>query len=155
MKAPRIISKRGPRVTPDEHRLIVKQARACLRELSKVAYELPPMTRPLTVQTKQTSGRCTGGRNRIVIDVWWLRESGGNLTEYRSIGNSRVIGNFHADPEVVMFAIVAHEVAHHVHRAYSSCAPWYSDSKPHGPTWRYIYSWLRRELVNPLVRIEP
>jgi len=69
-----IRSKRGPNVTPDEHKLVVKFAKQCLREICKKQYEVQmgvtyPKIRPLTyadalkrlqVETKYRNQRSYG-----------------------------------------------------------------------------------------------
>lgn len=146
-----IRNRRAKNVTPAEHAIIKKQAAACMRELSKAEYELPELSRwPMKVQTKHRGQSSYGGDSGITIDVRILRRGLRRFTEYRSIGKHPAIGDIpDADPEVCMFALVAHEVAHYVQHRYLDCRGVYE--RAHGRGWQTLYRRLRTALVNPLV----
>ena len=151
-----IISRRGHNVPADVHKLVVKMAARCMRELSKKDYELPELTLSMEVVTKK-SGQCShAGARGITIDVSEYMRGCDRLWEYKAIANDPVIGAValagHRDN--VLFALVAHEVAHHVQSRYAidMNRAWREKmKKPHGDGWRMIYRWLRRELVNPAI----
>ena len=156
-----IISRRGHNVPADVHKLVVKMAARCMRELSKKDYELPELTDCIEVVTKK-SGQCShAGSRGITIDVSDYMRGFDRLWEYKAIAKDPVIGAVplagHRDN--VLFAVVAHEVAHHVQTAYAmrmayECGKpeWEAMmQKPHGKGWQMIYRWLRRELVNPAI----
>ncbi len=151
-----IISRRGHNVPADVHKLVVKMAARCMRELSKKDYELPPLTRSIAIITKKR-GQCShGSTGGIVIDVSCYMKGHDRFEEYAAIAKDPVIGSIHlaGNRENVLFALVAHEVAHHVQTAYAwkmSDAWAEKMKKPHGDGWRMIYRWLRRELVNPAI----
>lgn len=151
-----IVSRRGHNVPADVHKLVVKMACRCMRELSKKDYELPEMTGSIVVRTKKSSQRSNGGRHGICIDVARYMAGKKYIHEYAAIRSDAVIGGV-ADAgcaENALFSVVAHEVAHHVQRRYHremSLAWREKMHKPHGDGWRMIYRWLRRELVNPQI----
>ena len=151
-----IISRRGNNVPADVHKLVVKMAARCMRELSKKGYELPELTRSIEVRTKKSGQASYGGAVGITIDVSEYMRGCDRLWEYKAIANDPVIGAValagHRDN--VLFALVAHEVAHHVQRRYANSMSFawrVKMKKPHGDGWRMIYRWLRRELVNPAI----
>ena len=156
-----IISRRGNNVPADVHKLVVKMAARCMRELSKKDYELPELTRSIEVRTKK-SGQCShAGSRGITVDITNYMNGHDRYQEYASIAKDPVIGSIflagHRDN--VLFAVVAHEVAHHVQSAYAmrmayECGKFEWEAmmqKPHGKGWQMIYRWLRRELVNPAI----
>lgn len=156
-----IISRRGHNVPADVHKLVVKMAARCMRELSKKGYELPALTRSIEVRTKKSGQASYGGRRGICIDVGDFIRGSKFVWEYAAIRNDAVIGRVRdaGSAENMLFALVAHEVAHHVQRAYAmrmayECGKpeWEAMMrKPHGKGWQMIYRWLRRELVNPAI----
>jgi hypothetical protein len=158
-----IKSKRGSNVTPEEHKLVIKFAKQCLKEICKKQYELEYAGKPvvyaealkrLSVQTKHKGQRSYGGPQRISIDMRYLRNPSYKMTEYSAYATDPVIGEFETnDPELVLFAVVAHEISHHVQMLYG---PWTrylkkTYSKSHGEAFKSIYRELRRTLVNPQV----
>jgi hypothetical protein len=156
-----IISRRGHNVPADVHKLVVKMAARCMRELSKKDYELPELTRSIEVATKKSGQASYGGRHGICIDVGDFIRGSKFVWEYAAIREDAVIGRVRdaGSAENMLFALVAHEVAHHVQRAYAmrmayECGKpeWEAMMrKPHGKGWQMIYRWLRRELVNPAI----
>jgi hypothetical protein len=156
-----IISRRGHNVPADVHKLVVKMAARCMRELSKKDYELPELTGSIIVRTKKSSQRSNGGRHGICIEVARYMAGEDCIYEYAAIRSDAVIGSVAnaGSAENALFSVVAHEVAHHVQRAYAmrmayECGKpeWEAMmQKPHGKGWQMIYRWLRRELVNPAI----
>lgn len=156
-----IISRRGHNVPADVHKLVVKMAARCMRELSKKDYELPELTGSIVVRTKKSSQRSNGGRRGICIDVARYMAGKKYIHEYAAIRSDAIIGGV-ADAgsaENALFSVVAHEVAHHVQRRYAMAMAYECKKfdweammqKPHGKGWQMIYRWLRRELVNPAI----
>ena len=164
-----IKSKRGPNVTPDEHKLVVKFAKQCLREICKKQYEVQigvtyPKVQPLTyadalkrlqVETKYRNQRSYGGAKGISIDVRHLRGSLTSFHEYKSFADDPVIGSITncADSELLLKCLVAHEIAHHIQRRYGPFTRYLKKTcdKPHGEAFKTIYRELRRTLVNPYI----
>lgn len=151
-----IISRRGHNVPADVHKLVVKMAARCMRELSKKGYELPELTGSITVRTKKSGQRSNGGRHGICIEVARYMAGEDCIYEYAAIRSDAVIGSVAnaGSRENALFSVVAHEVAHHVQRRYHremSLAWREKMHKPHGKGWQMIYRWLRRELVNPAI----
>tara|TARA_S200002703_G_scaffold55565_1_gene48173 strand:+ start:219 stop:740 length:522 start_codon:yes stop_codon:yes gene_type:complete len=164
-----IRSKRGDNVTPEEHKLVVRFAKQCLREICKKQYEVQigvtyPRVRPLTytdaldriqVSTKYRNQRSYGGAKGISIDVRHYRESLTSFHEYKSFANDPVIGSITncADSELLLKCLVAHEVSHHIQRRYGPFTRYLKKTcnKPHGDGFKTIYRELRRTLVNPYI----
>jgi len=157
---------RGANVTAAEHALVVKFAKRCLREICKKEYEIGAMFNEenricyaeavtwLEVKTKCRGQRSYGGDREIIIDVSGYRAGRCRHWEYRAFRDDPVIGNLVADnPEVALFAEVAHEVAHHVQMRYGRSTRYLAKTyqKPHGEAFQTIYRELRRALVNPLI----
>lgn len=146
-------NKRGKNVTPEEHRLVVKMALACLRELTKAEYELPAFNGTVTIQTKCRGQRSYGGWSGISIDISLFRLGGVFLNEYKSYQQCKVIGSAKCDtPEIRLLGVVAHEIAHHVQYRYlpsSRLKGVYR--RPHGGGFRAVYGYLRRALINDFV----
>ena len=98
-----IKSKRGPNVTPDEHKLVVKFAKQCLREICKKQYELEyrdgePVVyaealKRLKVKTKHSGQRSYGFSGHLIsIDMGEYRRCLTSFTEYKSFADDPVIG---------------------------------------------------------------
>ena len=164
-----ILSKRGDNVTPEEHKLVVRFAKQCLKEICKKQYEVQigvtyPRVRPLTyadalkrlrVETKYRSQRSYGCARRISIDVGDYRNSCTSFHEYKSFANDPVIGSITncTDSELLLKCLVAHEVAHHIQRRYGPHTRYLKKTcdKPHGDAFKAIYRELRRTLINPFI----
>lgn len=159
-----IKSKRGPNVTPDEHKLVVKFAKQCLREICKKQYEVEYQGKPvvyaeaikrLRVKTKHSGQRSYGFSDLISIDMGEYRRGLTSFTEYRSFANDPVIGNINDcdDRELLLKCLVAHEVAHHIQMKYGLYTRYLKNTlhKPHGDAFKTIYRELRRTLINPYI----
>ena len=164
-----IRSKRGDNVTPEEHKLVVRFAKQCLREICKKQYEVQmgvtyPRVRPLTyadalkrlrVETKYRNQRSYGSARHISIDVRHFRESLTSFHEYDSFANDPVIGSITncADSELLLKCLVAHEVAHHIQMLYGPFTRYLRKTyrKAHGDAFKTVYRELRRTLVNPFI----
>jgi hypothetical protein len=159
-----IRSKRGDNVTPDEHKLVVKFAKQCLREICKKQYEIEYRGKPvkhsgvlkqLFVQTKYRSQCSYGSAQRIIIDLRDYRNSHTCFNEYKSFADDPVIGSIIDcdDRELLLKCLVAHEVAHHIQSRYGAWTRYLKNTyrKPHGDAFKTIYRELRRTLVNPYI----
>ena len=159
-----IKSKRGPNVTPDEHKLVVKFAKQCLKEICKKQYEIEYQGKPVVyaealkrihVRTKYRNQRSYGSCDHISIDMKRYRRSLTSFTEYRSFADDPVIGTISNcdDRELLLKCLVAHEVAHHIQMRYGLFTRYLKKTyrKPHGDAFKTIYRELRRTLVNPYI----
>ena len=159
-----IKSKRGPNVKPYEHKLVVKFAKQCLKEICKKQYEVEYQGKPvvytealkrLQVRTKYRGQRSYGSRDHICIDMQRYRQSFISFTEYRSFADDPVIGSIIDcdDRELLLKCLVAHEVAHHIQFKYGLYTRYLRNNfhKPHGDGFKTIYRELRRTLVNPYI----
>ena len=164
-----IRSKRGDNVTPEEHKLVVRFAKQCLKEICKKQYEVRigvtyPRVRPLTyadalkriqVTTKYRNQRSYGGAKGISIDMRRYRESLTYFHEYKSFAKDPVIGSITncADPELLLKCLVAHEVSHHIQRRYGPFTRYLRKTyrKAHGDAFKANCNDLRRTLVNPFI----
>jgi len=159
-----IRSKRGDNVTPYEHKLVVKFAKQCLREICKKQYEIECQGKPivytealkrLQVRTKYRCQSSYGSATHICIDMQRYRQSFISFTEYRSFADDPVIGSIKDcdDRELLLKCLVAHEVAHHIQSRYGAWTRYLKNTyrKPHGDAFKTIYRELRRTLVNPYI----
>lgn len=144
---------RGKNVLIQERDHVVAFAARCMRELSKAKYELPPLDKEMLVHVKHKGQRSYGGYEGITIDVRHLRGHLTTLREYKAIAEHPVIGELKGiSPWLVLDAVTAHEVAHHVQQRYAMLMrPAWRDQmeKAHGQGWQRIYGHLRRALINP------
>lgn len=142
---------RGKNVTPAEHKLVVKFAGQCMRELDKAKYELPEFDGILRVNTKNSGQRSHGGGDGITIDIGSYRKRLMLQREYKSYELDTLIGKFYGPTEYCLLCLVAHEVAHHVQRRYANDMrdDWCKQMQaPHGEGFKKLYRWLRVALVN-------
>ena len=160
-----IKSKRGDNVTPDEHKLVVRFAKQCLREICKEQYEVEYQGKPvmysealkrLQVRTKCRAQRSYGSEIDIIIDVQRYRLGSTSFNEYRSFASDPVIGSIEDcdDRELLLKCLVAHEVAHHIQMKYGLYTRYLKNTfhKAHGDGFKTIYRELRRTLINPFVK---
>ena len=160
-----IRSKRGDNVKPREHKLVVNFAKQCLREICKKQHEIEYRGKPvvyaealkrLEVRTKYRGQSSYGSAAHICIDMRRYRQSFISFTEYRSFADDPVIGSIKDcdDRELLLKALVAHEVAHHIQSRYGSWTRYLKSTyrKPHGDAFKTIYRELRRTLVNPYIQ---
>lgn len=159
-----IKSKRGPNVTPDEHKLVVKFAKQCLREICKKQYEVEYQGKPLVyaeaikrlqVKTKHRDQRSYGSRDYISIDMKRYRKNLTSFAEYRSFADDPVIGTIKDcdNRELLLKCLVVHEMSHHIQYKYGLYTRYLKNNfhKPHGDGFKTIYRELRRTLINPYV----
>jgi len=156
-----IRSIRPKTVTKVEHDIVVKYARRCVAHLNKSKYELPDL-RKMTLEVKTGTGNMSYGGSiynqtttqaHILIGVKPLRGVNTHMQEYTSYTADPIIGSVHCiKPELKMFVIVAHEIAHAVQYTRAKKSRWaHKMTKPHGDGFRMLYRWLRRDLVNPII----
>jgi hypothetical protein len=142
---------RGKNVTPAEHKLVVKYANQCMRELKKAKYELPEFDGLARVRTKHSGQRSYGNRSGIVIDISGYRNDRVVHREYASYERDSLIGEFTGSVEHCLLALIAHEVAHHVQHRYADDMrdDWSKQMRVlHGEGFKKLYRWLRVALVN-------
>jgi len=159
-----IKSKRGPNVTPDEHKLVVRFAKQCLREICKKQHEIEYQGKPvvyaeaikrLQVRTKYRSQRSYGSEIYICVDMQRYRQNLTSFIEYKSFADDPVIGTIRNcdDRELLLKCLVAHEMSHHIQMRYGLYTRYLRNTfhKPHGDAFKTIYRELRRTLVNPYI----
>lgn len=151
-------------VTREEEKKVEKMVRRCLKLLKKKEYELDLpkdyLDRAVKVlQVKRTEyGRSEAGAYTIKIDLWAqdmraLHKVG--MNEYKSYADHPAIGSHKCtDWDLILLTVVAHEVSHHVQYAYGYRIKRFKHTyeKPHGDCFKAIYAYLRRDLVNPLIK---
>ena len=159
------INKRGSNVTPVEHKLVVKFAKQCLREMCKKQYELmnqngqpvkyADAVKRLAVTTKCRGQSSHGGAGGITIDLSCFRSGRTKFEEYAAYAKSKLIGDidYCDDLELLLKALVAHEVAHHIQHRYGPHTRHLIKTyrKSHGAGFQSIYADLRVALINPFV----
>ena len=155
----KVTCKRGKNVTTADRELVLKMVKRCMAELNKPKHEIgfdiqKSFWKPLHVVVKKKS-QCSYAceDESISIDVADYHRGGTFLNEYAAYSSDPVIGERKqaATPESVLFATVAHEVAHHVQFAYGPFTRMYKSTfrKAHGQAFQDIYRILRSTLVNP------
>jgi len=159
----KVTCKRGKNVTVADRVMVLKMVKRCMTELNKPKHEIgflkkKAFWKPLHVVIKKKSQRSYAYEDEgISIDIANYHRGGLFLNEYSAYKADPVIGERKqaATPESVLFAVVAHEVAHHVQFAYGPYTRMYSlggqgnFQKPHGHCFQDIYRILRSTLVNP------
>ena len=136
----------------------------CLRQLSRKEYGIVTnytiakkrAKRVLEVHTQYVRSYAGAGRILICVNRWQF-STGKVMTfeEYPSFNEHPTIGEFKGTNVDCLFALVAHEVSHHVQYAYLPHDRRYKHTykKPHGDGFKLIYNILRRDLVNPLRKV--
>ena len=130
----------------------------CMKMLRRKEYELNLPADALHRARKalnfyrRTNGRCRGGANRISICLTGWQRGNTVFQEYASFAKDPTIGSrpITCDADYYML-ITAHEVAHHVQKAYGPKIARFRATyrKPHGDCFKAIYRYLRRDLINP------
>ena len=154
----KVTCKRGKNVTVADRVMVLKMVKRCMTELNKPKHEIgflkkKAFWKPLHVVIKKKSQRSYAYEDEgISIDIANYHRGGLFLNEYSAYKADPVIGERKqaATPESVLFAVVAHEVAHHVQSAYGPYTRMYKGNfkKPHGHCFQDIYRILRSTLVN-------
>lgn len=161
--------RKSKNVTKEEAQLVKKFVLLCLKEIGRREHEIKMRDKKapytlrkatlkelsnMTVHVKARSQRSSGSDDSITIDIMYLRRKITKIWEYKSFAEDSVIGSVEmADPETVLLAVVAHEVAHYVQYRAGPHTYWLRRhfSKPHGQGFRQIYRILRSRIVNPRI----
>jgi len=150
--------KKNANVSSAQARKIEQMVKKCMRLLRKKEYELDLPKECADIAARVLEVRNTPGyRSRaaahvikINIAYFYLR-----FQEYKAFQNHPTIGSIQCtDWEDVMWVLVAHEVAHHVQMRYCPRVARFKHNwrKPHGDCFRQVYGYLRRDLVNPMIK---
>lgn len=140
--------------------LIIKQVKACIKELKKSKYELSLSRDALHVAVGclniHSGVKTTGGRDEINIGAKTIeRFTHFKLfKEYSAFNADPVIGEIsYANFENLLFLVVAHEVAHHIQYRHLPKVQRFRKTyaKAHGQAFQWVYRQLRCELVNPQI----
>jgi len=157
---------KGPNVSTDAKNLVAKFTKQCLREMSKKKYEITrytyvncpnitykEMLQDINIHVKKRGQCSNGGKGEITIDVSEYERRMTKCWEYKAYSDDPIIGEFDSSPEICLLGTVAHEVAHFIQYTYGPATRHLKNnySKPHGEGFQWIYSQLRREIVNPRV----
>jgi hypothetical protein len=133
-----------------------------IRHLARKQYELKiPYPRyrdhikkgtvPIHVKGK----RIAAGREEFLYSNHYWQFGNSKFDEYKRFEKDPVIGNIDVtDDDDIMMIICAHETAHHIQykrlpglNAFKG--KW---EKPHGEGFQRLYRYLRRDLVNPIIK---
>jgi hypothetical protein len=147
--------------------LIKKMVRKCIRLLNKKEYELDLpkdatdiALHRLSIVDKNVNGATYGGRNIIQINLSYWQHCKGfphYECEYKAFDSHPTIGGATVNNlEENLWLTVAHEVSHHIQYRYCPSIRRFKNtySKPHGDCFKAIYGYLRRDLVNPILKGE-
>jgi len=147
--------------------LIKKMVRKCIRLLNKKEYELDLpkdatdiALHRLSIVDKNRSGATYAGKNIIQINLSYWQHCKGYPhyeREYKSYDEDPTIGGVTVNSlEEALWVTVAHEVSHHIQHRYCPSVRRFRNthSKPHGDCFKAIYRYLRRDLVNPILKGE-
>lgn len=141
-----------------EFKQVEAMVNKCLRHLSKKEYGIienypeakEQARRILEVYNTEVRSRAGAYRIMLCTSHWGVRH--GNFSEYDSFKDHPTIGSLKGvSPEKALFALVAHEVSHHVQYKFLKYDSRYKHlyKKPHGKGFKLVYNILRRDLVNP------
>ena len=141
-----------------EFKTVESMVNKCLRHLSKKDYGIikdyssakSHARKVLEVYDTQVRSRAGAHRIMLCTSQWDILH--GSFAEYDSFKSHPTIGSLKGvGYEKALFALVAHEVSHHVQYKYLRFDNRYKHmyKKPHGDGFKLIYNILRRDLVNP------
>ena len=133
-----------------------------IRHLALKQYELKiPYTRyrdhikkgyvPIHIKGKGIAA----GREEFVYSNQYWQFGNSTFDEYKRFAKDPVIGNIDVtDDDDIMMIICAHETAHHVqYKKLPSLKAFKGKwEKPHGEGFQKLYRYLRRDLVNPIIK---
>lgn len=145
-----------------EAKRVEHMVKRCVRLLRKKEYELNlPTNSPdiaaevLRVKRIQRAGATYGGRRVIQINLNYWQVGRHIFNEYAAFNDHPTIGKIEvASKDEALWIIVAHEVAHHVQYMYCPRVKRFKSTykKPHGKCFRDVYAYLRRDLINPMIK---
>lgn len=150
---------------------IDKMITKCINHLRKKEYELniPKLTYNIDKKVKPSQyalqclkvyddrSRSCAGRSLIQIGLCSSDLSKGKFKwkEYKSFNNDPTIGEiFTISPYQRLWLLVAHEVSHHVQYKYCPSVQRFKKTykKGHGICFKTVYKYLRRDLINPMIK---
>tara|TARA_R100000329_G_C7589589_1_gene209076 strand:- start:184 stop:765 length:582 start_codon:yes stop_codon:yes gene_type:complete len=150
---------------------IEKMIAKCINHLRKKEYELniPKLTYSMDKKVKPSQyalqclkvyddrSRSCAGRSLIQIGLCSSDLSKGKFKwkEYKSFNNDPTIGEiFTISPYQRLWLLVAHEVSHHVQYKYCPSVLRFKKTykKGHGICFKTVYRYLRRDLINPMIK---
>ena len=143
---------------------VERMVRKCMNVLKKKEYELDLKKSDVDRAVKVTrlvdkewcNGATYGGRNVIQINLsyWQHSDKPHYEREYKAYDADKVIGGRQVnDMDESLWMTVAHEVAHHIQRAYCPRIKRFAKNhrKPHGDCFKTIYRYLRKDFINPML----
>ena len=143
---------------------VERMVRKCMNVLKKKEYELDLTKADVDRAVKVTrlvdkewcNGATYGGRNVIQINLsyWQHSDKPHYEREYKAYDADKVIGGRQVkNLEESLWMTVAHEVAHHIQRAYCPRIKRFAKNhrKPHGDCFKTIYRYLRKDFINPML----
>ena len=150
-------------VTKEDAKTIEEMVKQCLRLLRKKEYELYLPKKTLIpdaidcLSIRNTPGVVSrAGRNTIKINIGSWQVGNTHYQEYKAFATHPTIGSIKTNSKYdSWFVIVAHEMSHYIQYTYAPNVIRFMDSyaKPHGNCFKAIYTYLRRDLVNPVLAI--
>lgn len=150
----------------NNHKKVEKMIRRIIRHLRKKEYELnlPKNAADIACEALYTIdepfARSCASARLIMINVGGVNIPRGYFNEYKRYAKDPVIGSISkADPDLILMALVAHEISHHIQFRYAPAVHRNSVGnrrfvdwlKPHGQTFQDIYRMIRRDLLNPMI----
>ena len=149
---------------------VERMVRKCMNVLKKKEYELDltkfhvdravKLTKVID-SNRSKNGNCAGANViQINLSYWQYRQDWDNKDkqfnkiEYASYSKDKVIGSRPVkNMEEALWISVAHEVAHHIQRAYCPRIKRFAKNhrKPHGDCFKTIYRYLRKDFINPML----
>lgn len=143
---------------------VEEMVKICMRHLKKKEYEMKLTTQDvhnaikhLNVYRRQ-NGRSSAGYRNININAACWQFGNKKWVEYKSFTKDPVIGQIQvSDNNDILLCLVAHEVSHYVQYTHGSKMPQHlrnrkSNDRGHGDCFKMIYRYLRRDLVNPIIK---
>lgn len=148
-------------VSREEAKKVEQMVKKCVRLLRKKEYELNLPTKApdiaasvLKVQNRD-NGKSQAGAHVIQIELRIRSLWGSTFHEYDAFSDHPTIGTIKVNSrEEALWVLVAHEVAHHIQYRYCYKVKRFRETyeKPHGACFQKIYEYLRRDLVNPMIK---
>lgn len=148
-------------VSKEEAKKVEALVRKCMRHLKKKEYELDlpngcadAAVKVLKVK-KIPRAPSLAGSSAIIINLGYWQFGNSHHTEYKSFNEDPIIGKIEVSSnDDHLLITVAHEVAHFVQYKYCYRVKRFRQnySKPHGDCFKTLYRYLRRDLVNPIVK---
>ncbi len=148
-------------ITNKEAKQVEEIVKKCIRLLRKKQYELdlPKNAMEIALDVlevkKVLNSPSRAGARLIRINLGYWQVGNHVHTEYKAFDNHPTIGRIRVTEDVDHLLIsVSHEVAHFIQYRYAPRVSRFRGQykKPHGKCFRDIYMYLRRDLVNPIIK---